>query len=318
MNDDFPAFVRSLGLRPTRALSPDGKIHRCPTEAKPKRKNGAYMWALDGSFGWAQDWTTMPEPATWQAGEDIELPEYDPSVLRKAREEKWRKQKAAIHRAREFFGGCTPLRGGHPYLDSHDLDMTGCSGLKVDLDGWLVVPAKRGRQLQTIQRISPEGDKRFFPGAPVSGSSYRIQPRRSHAVVTIVCEGLATGLALYRAVPNSRIIVAWHTGNLADVEVPQSGLVAYAADNDHGTESKRGTNPGIEAARKAAEQIGCGLTYPDGIRGTDWSDYRQERIREIGEPKYGTLAKTAQRVEAEIRRRIMAAATFVTPHTGAP
>jgi putative DNA primase/helicase len=308
---DFPEFVRSLGLRPRRAVSPDGKIHRCPTAEKPKGRNGAYFWAIDGRMGWAQDWATMDEPATWTANGDTQLPEVDHEALRKAWREQERKTAEAIRRARAYYDKSEPLRGGHPYLDSHDLDMTGCYGLRVDRRGWLVIPARKSRHIMTVQRVSPEGDKRFFPGAPVSGTSYRIEGRK-RAAVTVICEGLATGLALFRAVPHCRVIVAWHTGNLAKVEDIPTGLATFAADNDHGTEATRGINPGIKAAKEAAEALGCGFAYPEGIQGTDWSDYRQERVAEIGPPIFGSMAVTYRRVDAEIAREIMASARFVS------
>lgn len=309
---DFATFVRSLGLRPLKPIQPDGKVYRCPTEDKPKRRNGAYMLAVDGRMGWVQDWATMDEPAIWKPGEDADLPEFNPEKLRRAWEEDRRKKAEATKRARAFYGRCEPLRNGHPYLESHGLDMTGCFGLKVDRKGWLVIPARRGRKIQTVQRIGPDGDKRFFPGAPVSGSSYWIEPQRGRAVVTVICEGLATGLALYRAVPHSRVIVAWNTGNLLKLDDLPSGLTVFAADNDHQTEAERGTNPGIDAAREAAERVGCGFAHPEDISGTDWSDYRQERAEAIGEPGFGGMGQTLKRVDAEIRRQIMREARFVS------
>ena len=307
----FPDFVRSIGLTPKRPVVPDGKIHRCATAEKPKKRNGAYFWSLDGRMGWVQDWTTMTEPATWMANGDTRLPEVDKEALAAMWREKQEKREAATQKARQFYGACHPLRGGHPYLDAHSLDMTGCYGLRVDREGWIVVPARKGRRIMTVQRISPEGDKRFFPGAPVSGTSYRIEGRRSPAV-TIICEGLATGLALFRAVPHSRVIVAWHTGNLSKVGDVPPGLATFAADNDHGTEATRGTNPGIEAAQEAAGALGCGFAYPEGMQGTDWSDYRQERAAAIGEPTFGSMSATYRQVDAEISRQIMASARFVS------
>jgi hypothetical protein len=31
-------------------------------------------------------------------------------------------------------------------------------------------------------------------------------------------------------------------------------------------------NTGVEKGRQAAEAIGCGMAYPDGIKGTDFAD----------------------------------------------
>lgn len=307
--NDFADFLRSLGFRPG-AVVPDGRWKRCATESKPKKKNGAYKLVLDGSVGFAQDWETMSEPVIWRAGEKAELPHFDRDAHRRSLEDARIKRQNAIRAARSFYADCEPLRGGHPYLESHGLDMTGCYGLKIDRDGWMVVPARKGHSIMSLQRISPEGEKRFWPGAPVSGTTYRIEKRG--AAVTVLCEGLATGLAVYACVPNPRVIVAWSTGNLSKIELPP-GLTVIAADNDHGTEERTGTNPGIEAAENVAAQIGCGIAYPIDIKGTDWSDYRKERMeiemsRRLG---HETRGRVTQKVEAEIRGRIMAAARFV-------
>ncbi len=41
-------------------------------------------------------------------------------------------------------------------------------------------------------------------------------------------------------------------------------------------EAHKGINKGVENGRKAAEMIGCGLSFPEGINGTDWADALQE------------------------------------------
>lgn len=306
----FGEFVRSMGLRP-REVAPDGKWRRCPTESHPRKRNGAYKLAVDGRIGWVQDWAIHESPVTWRPDEEAELPDYDPSALQRAWREQERKKRNAIADARRFYEECEPLMGGHGYLESHELDMRGCMGLKVDPKGWLVVPAYSGSDVHSVQRIAPDGTKRFWPGAPVSGTRYTID--RRHAVVTVLCEGLATGLACYRAVKNARVIVLWNTGNLKDVADVPPGLAVIAADNDHGTAERIGENPGIKAAQEAAEAVGCGVAYPEGIEGTDWSDYRQEGIaaRMDRRGKYDTRSTVARAVDAEISRLIMSRAKVV-------
>lgn len=306
----FDDFLRSYGLRPGRIV-PDGKWRRCPTEDKPKRRNGAYCLAVDGRIGWCQNWATMTSPAEWRVDREGEAPAFDPAKLKRARRKALEQTRRAVDAARAFYDECKPLIGGHPYLDAHMLDMTGCYGLKVDRDGWLVVPAYRGRSLMTVQRIAPDGTKRFWKGAPVKGASYTVE--RQGAVLTILCEGLATALALYAAVPHSRVVVAFNTGNMAEV-APQlpAGLTVVAADNDHGTEARIGENPGIVAAREVAEVLGCGVAVPEGMDGTDWCDLRAERVRQKLDTKLPneTGAGLRRIVDAEIAREVMRQARF--------
>jgi putative DNA primase/helicase len=89
---------------------------------------------------------------------------------------------------------------------------------------------------------------------------------------------LATGLAVYQAVRNATVVVAFDCGNLLPVTqtLGLRGSVVFAADNDWGTLAKRGVNPGIQAATNAAELIGAGVVWPKDIEGTDWCDYLTE------------------------------------------
>jgi putative DNA primase/helicase len=274
--NDFRTFAESLGIRP-HVIAPDGKWRRCPTVDKPRSRNGSYKLALDGRIGWAQNFATMTEPATWRAAGDDHVPAFDPARLNMARAEALQKAVAATRRAREFYAACAPLIGGHPYLDAHGLDMTGCRGLRVDRDGWLVVPAFVNTMISSVQRISPDGVKRFWPGAQMRGANYTVD--RHRASVNVLCEGLATGLAIFAAVPTTRIIVAFTAGNMPTVAATMpDGPAVVAADNDWGTEARTGANPGIRAAQTAAEALGCGVAVPVDLLGTDWSDWRQEMV----------------------------------------
>lgn len=306
---DFHSFVRSLGLIP-KSIVADGRWRRCGTEDKPRGGNGAYKLAADGRVGWVQDWATMTEPAMWRPDRQ-DMPAFDPHAFRRAREEAEAAQRKATADARAFYERCQPLRGGHPYLTAHDLDMRGCHGLKVDEKGWLVVPAYDHSQVRSVQRISPEGDKRFWPGASVAGTIYPVS--RRGAQITILAEGLATGLACFAAVPNSCVIVAWNAGNLAGLTSIPPGFAVIAADNDHETAQRIGENPGIKAALKAADALGCGVAYPEGIQGTDWADYRQQKVRErMGtKAEFETEAQVRKTVDAAIRRALMREAKFV-------
>lgn len=174
------------------------------------------MLTFDGKVGFFQDWSRDQEPHTWKADGEVTIGrEYDPAEMRKAREEQRREKRAAIVDAREFYSSCKPLLYGHDYLRAHGLDMTGCYGLKVDDEGWMVVPGYVRGRVVTVQRISPEGQKLFWKGAPSKGAYYPIE--RRGATVTVFCEGLATGLALYACLPLAQVITTFSTGNLVEV-----------------------------------------------------------------------------------------------------
>lgn len=280
---EFADFCRAIGLRVGRVPA-DNRWHRYNTEAHPRKKNGAAKLSADQRIGWAIDFATMSEHATWRPDRAIQPERYDPERMRKMREAARRQRReamAATRAAREFWQACQPLRNGHPYLASHQLDMRGCHGLRQDADGWMVVPMLRNDAVVSVQRISPSGQKLFWPKAPTKNTSYTID--RPNASLTVVCEGLATGLAIFACVPTSRVIVAFTAGGLSHaVDLIPTGLATIASDDDRATEARTGRNPGLIAAREAAERVQCGVAVPgdmpDGL--TDWCDWRMWRVRE--------------------------------------
>lgn len=273
----FESFLREAGLVPL-DIQADGKWRRCPTEAKPKKHNGSYKLATDGLVGWCMDYAVHTEPLTWRPDRAGEAPKIDFAAIARRRAMDRKALIQATHAARKFYFDCAPLRNGHPYLESHGLTMAGCRGLKIDVDGWLVVPVLRDQNVMSVQRISPAGEKRFWPGASVKAGSYAIE--RPGATITVLCEGLATGLAIFAAAPATRIVVAFNAGSLPYVAMPRRGLVVVAADHDHETLARTGTNPGLKAAYEAAHALGCGVAVPEGVLGSDFCDLRQEWLAE--------------------------------------
>lgn len=335
--NDFRAFLESLGIVPPPVIARDGKIHRCRTVDKPRRRNGAFMLSMDGRMGWGQNHATMGEVAMWRAGDDASVPAFDPRKLDDARLQARRERRAAIEAVRRFWRLSHPLRNGHAYLESHGLDMTGCSELRVDRDGWLVVPAYRGSALMTVQRIAPDGKKLYWKHAPKMGAVFVIE-RRS-PMLSVAVEGLATGLAIYAAVPGSRVVVGFDTaGLLAAAEALPHGRIVVASDNDllticdeHRAEGRTiaqdpraadyagcQCNPGVRAALAASSAVGAGIAVPpvDGTS-SDWCDLRNDRVTQRltawnRRPHVTDLA-IRRAVDAELAHEILKAAEFKAP-----
>lgn len=258
--------MRLAGLNPRDVIA-DGRWHRCPTEAKPRRKNGAYVVRGDGSvvFG---DFAV----GEWHQWRDNEATiRVDVAAIRKAQQEEAKRKAHAIHAARGEWNGFKGLAPGHPYLARKGLDMRGCFELRQH-DGLIVAPVRLGVDLISYQTIADDGTKRFRAGCPVRGGAFVIG--RRNAAVTCFTEGLATGLAVFQCVNEAAVVVCYDAGNLVAVAgrwtLPGRRMVC--ADNDHETEKRIGTNPGLTKAREAAELLGCKVAAPEGIHGTDWAD----------------------------------------------
>jgi putative DNA primase/helicase len=140
-------------------------------------------------------------------------------------------------------------------------------------------------ELWNLQRIYPDGSKRFLKDGRIIGLCARIGMRTSFAR-GVFAEGFATGDAISKALDGRcPVIVAFNTANLETVVAewtrafPRADWV-IAADDDHLTGLKmieRGQpyqNPGIEKAEGVAAAHGCKVAYPVRREGenTDFSD----------------------------------------------
>lgn len=311
----FPDFLRSLAIIPPEQFKP-GQWQRCATDSHPRKRNASIKLNEDERSGFAQDFATMGECAVWlmsstttaraeRTAEDIAA-----SVERQRLRREMEIQ--GTMRARTAYVTSEPLRhANHPYLHKKRCDMQGCAGLKVDKDGALVVPMYRDGKLASIQRISADGEKKFAWGAPSKAATFRII--RPGAVAQVLVEGLATGLTAFSACPMAQVIVCFSAANLIAVAEREvfAGMVAIAADNDAGTEEGSGKNPGILAAHRASEILGCGVAIPY-CAGTDFNDMFIERLERIEKEDESEIhrahpAKLRERALVPIRTAMMSA-----------
>jgi putative DNA primase/helicase len=296
----FRLALEASGLRP-RAVEADGKLRRCATDDKPGKRNGWYVLHPDGHGVWG-DWATggSAPTGTWKDARATQLAA-DPAVqarMRAHRDRERSNRAQAMRSAREFWNRARPLNLPHPYIVRKGLTPLGCAGLRTH-DGLLVVPMWHDDWIRSIQTITPTGEKLFWPGAPAEGCAYTL--RRERSAVTVLAEGLSTALAVFQSVRTASVVCCFNAGNLLPVveRMKPRGAVVIAADNDWSTALKphmHGVNPGVKFATAAAESIGAGVAWPEGIEGTDWAD----ALAEWGEGG-------ARRVE----RLILAKARFV-------
>jgi len=135
----------------------------------------------------------------------------------------------------------------HPYLERKK-----ASGYKLRVVGArLLIPVTDGKRIHSLQYITADGEKRFYPGGKVQGYFYPIGLTENPKDLYL-CEGIATGLTIYQ-LHQTPVIVAFNAKNLIPVaecmrwRYPDTAIV-IAGDNDHATPG----NPGKAAAELAA------------------------------------------------------------------
>lgn len=297
----FQQFTEANGIMWPDAFTP-GRWIRCKTVNHPRKKNGSIKLANDGQVGWCQDYAVHTEPLMWRAGEgDALASPIDRVEIARRQEARRAALRRATHAARAEYAACAPLRDSHPYLIDKGLGVAGCVGLRVDAAGWLVIPMLYNGKVLSLQRISPEGEKKFHAGATTKYAYYVIE--RPGAAITVLVEGFATGLTVFQAIPNCRVIVAFNAGNLVLVaeRMERHGMGVVCADNDHETAQRIGRNPGLDAARAAASVLGVGVAFPT-CEGTDWNDYVMEQmvLAHAGQSFSFSRKRTAVQIQASV------------------
>ncbi|WP_349618077.1 toprim domain-containing protein [Azotobacter salinestris] len=265
---------------------PDGAIHRFHVPGdKPGSLNGWYVLFPDGiasgSFGsWkagsSQSWSsrTPADPL-----EGLLIAQRIEQARRQREAEQHRRQQEAAIKAQRLWSSARPANPEHPYLarkrvKPHALRQRG------DV---LLVPLYRDGALVNLQRIHPDGDKRFLPGGLVKGC-YSPIGQRAPGQKLYLCEGWATGATIHEHT-GAAVACAMNAGNLLAVgqhlrrRYPDA-VPIVAGDDDRQTEAEGKGNPGRTAANAAAVALGCDVVFPSWPAGaplhlTDFNDLCQ-------------------------------------------
>ncbi len=263
---------------------PDGAIHRFHVPGdKQGSLNGWYLLFLDGiASGCFGSWKAGTSH-TWSSRKPVDRLEAQLisqriEQARNQREaERHQKQQAAAEYAARLWRDARRADPAHPYLVAKGIRP---HALRQHGDV-LLVPLACDGQLVNIQRIKPDGDKRFLFGGMVKGVCSVL------GIITdgkpfYLCEGWATGATIFEET-GAAVACAMNSGNLLPAgqrlqrQHPDAVLIV-GADDDRQTDG----NPGRTAAIKAAAALGCGLVFPDWPAHapptlSDFNDLRQWR-----------------------------------------
>ncbi|MDQ8050723.1 phage/plasmid primase, P4 family [Luteibacter sp.] len=279
----------------------DGKWHRAHVEGDRGRdEHLAYRIHFDDRPAgyWKDHKRGAEDTFSVSNGEDL-----DPAARAEA-QARWRAESArreaereqgyqeAAQRAQAALQAAPAAAADHPYLARKGI-VPGAS-VRVH-DGRLLIPVvtEIGGKPSSYQTISADGEKLFMPGGRMAGAFHPITgPNRSRV---LVCEGYATGAALHRATGYS-VACAMSAGNVPAVtrylvaRFPDREVV-ICPDNDHGTQARTGSNPGLEAAAG----LGCRVVAPAfpadaDPKATDWDDWLRG---------YGTAAELVEMIAGE-------------------
>ena len=279
----FQDILSDKGLIPPEIIA-DGKLHRCPTRTKPRKRNGAYIAHIDfPATLWWQNWENGEQGTLNEAEErtlspaEKEAVQQRQAAVKQQRDVEFAERRAAATKtAQKDLDASTPCSPEHPYLRRKGVPAFG--EIRQGRNEALLLPIRNASgNLQSMQRISSDGEKRFITGGKIA-DGYFIIPGRPEKPLAI-CEGYATGASIHLAY-ECTVFVAFSANNLpfvADVvrsKFPDK-IVLICGDND-----ETGRNKGQEAALKAHARLVL-PAFTTG-KGTDFNDLHQsEGLQEI-------------------------------------
>jgi putative DNA primase/helicase len=263
---------------------PDGDIHRFHVPGdKQGSLNGWYVLHADGNASGCFGSWRAGSSHTWSSRKPVDRLEAQvihqriEQAKRQREAEQHQRQQATAEYAARHWRDARRADPDHPYLVAkgirpHALRQSG------DV---LLVPLTRDGQLVNLQRIKPDGEKRFLFGGMVKGVCSVLGIIAGGKSVYL-CEGLATGATLFEET-GAAVACTMNAGNLLPAgqrlqrQHPDAVLIV-AGDDDRMTDG----NPGRTTAIKAAAALGCGLVFPDWpanapLTLTDANDLRQWR-----------------------------------------
>ncbi|MFB8830055.1 toprim domain-containing protein [Azotobacter sp. CWF10] len=246
---------------------PDSQLHRfhVPGDHSGSR-NGWYVLFPDGlaagAFG------------SWKAGAVHHWSSRTPADPREAEQVRQRIEQARRQRrpssaaagplpklGRPLLAGSSPCRSRPPVSGRQGVKP---HGLRQRGDE-LLVPLFHAARLVNLQRIAPDGGKRFLSGGRVTGC-YSTLGQVEAGQPLYFCEGWATGATIHEHT-GAAVACALNAGNLLAVgqhlrrRYPDAVLIV-AGDDDRQTEAEGKGNPGRDAANRAAVALGCDVVLP--------------------------------------------------------
>lgn len=270
---DFIHAMEIEGIRPVEPVNQrlaSGELirFRCDGDGKGRQNGWAILYLDDrpaGAFGNYR----LGLSRKWRADRDLSLSPEERARLtvewaaakQRREDERRHSEYEASHDAQEIWANAQPASADHPYVAKKRLD---AFALRQSGDKLLVPMYDADGKLWNLQRIAPDGTKRFLRGGRTESLFCIISPDQLGDTV-FVGEGYATMDAVRRA-SNAMCLVAFSAKNLLPVARIWADLrpdlnYVICADNDAHLER----NIGLEAARAAAEEIGAEYVVPPAI-----------------------------------------------------
>lgn len=227
--------ITAAGMTPPNEFT-EGRWLRFPGVGKKRSNRSGWCRIISPTLAIYGDWSSNFR-AVWKDDSHVDSEQARKRLLDAQRREQEfvraqrARQRQAAQEAQQLLGRCQVAT--HPYLVSKGL--SAWRGM-VSPEGELIVAARAVedyRCLLTVQRIAPDGTKRFLRGARARGAIHALGERNSRR--QLLCEGYATGISLHLAAKElwgpHCVIVTFSANNLLSV-APHFPKALVCADHD--------------------------------------------------------------------------------------
>jgi putative DNA primase/helicase len=276
---DFIAFMESNGIRAiepiAQRLATGALIRfRCEGDGKGRQNGWAILYLDDRPAGAFGNYRLNTGTLKWKSGNATALTSAEREQMqrewqqtRERREaERMLAEREASRDAAEMWERAAPADPQHGYVTRKLIDPTPLR----QLGNRLLVPMYdvEGR-LWNLQRIAPDGEKRFLKGGRVDDLFCIIGEFSRAGEQCVIGEGYATVSAAH-ASSGYPGVVAFNSPNLLRVARLWNGLrpdlnyIIFADDDAALLERAPFRNVGLEAAQAAAAEIGARVATPLG------------------------------------------------------
>ncbi len=249
------------------SISPvlDGKIRRFSVDGD-SNKSGWYIGSqeLGVTTLTVGDWRT-DEKLFFKTGGVSEKDEkrFQEAIRAKAKlieTERRGAQEDAAREARKIYEEAREHDENHPYLVKKGIQGK-WQGVKQQGQALIVPMQDAEGNIVGLQRIYPDGTKRFLKGQRKSGCYYRFfNGDDANGGTCYIVEGFATGASIHKAIGASSVYVCFDAGNLRPVAETLPGRrMVYCGDDDKYSDTK---NTGRIAAESAAKSTGGIAVFP--------------------------------------------------------
>lgn len=231
MNTDLIQRIEEhFGVKIDEPIAFDGKtFHRFDVD----KKGDKALWVIafeDGNVQ-AGNWKTGESAFFYAKTEAEENILQQKSIVERTRKELETFRLSSLKKAKELYESLPPASADQEYLVRKRIKAV--DGVRQEGKS-LVIPGFDPKgDLQTIQHILPNGEKRFFIGCTTAGAYFVIGEVSNQMYLV---EGYATGYSVYEAT-GAGVVVAFNAGNLESASKaflsthPDVSLIVVA-DND--------------------------------------------------------------------------------------